>query len=154
MSLYDRFPAPRPVQVIDNFLSLCSQGSCWTNRGTANHVQFNHWNLFVHNKIIHQGPCHNFECCLQGHPPSKACSNTSSIRFATIICYKRIFPNEKYVVVTIISHMIKNLTGLQGQLTMQSKHLTGYAGGKGNRLALIQFMSYKHLHKWETPCYK
>lgn len=30
--------------------------------------------------------CHNFECCLQGHPPSKACSNTSSIRLANKIC--------------------------------------------------------------------
>lgn len=34
------------------------------------------------------GSCHNFECCLQGHPPSKACSNTSSICLASSICKK------------------------------------------------------------------
>lgn len=33
-----------------------------------------------------QESCHNFELFLQGHPPSKACSNTSSIRLASSTC--------------------------------------------------------------------
>lgn len=30
--------------------------------------------------------CHNFECCLQGQPPSNACSSTSSICLAGKTC--------------------------------------------------------------------
>lgn len=46
----------------------------------------------VHHGILfwRGGECYNFECCLQGHPPSKACSSTSSIRFTSKICKKKI----------------------------------------------------------------
>lgn len=65
------------------------------------------WNtmVWVLQRPSYQGCCYNFECCLQGHPPSKACSNTSSTRFASKICQGNL--KNKIVILCFISLMIK-----------------------------------------------